>query len=116
MLRFASDENFSGHIVRILRTRLPSIDLVRVQDTEFCGAKDPGLLAWCELSNEYDSAMLQKRSRISPASEWPLDCQCPACCSAISMRRRERLPTTSLTLATCRRQEDWANQVWHLPL
>lgn len=46
MLRFAADENFDNDIVRGLRRRNPEIDIVRVQDTDLLGAKDPALLEW----------------------------------------------------------------------
>lgn len=45
-MRFAADENFDGRILAGLRTRLPDIDLVRVQDTEMYQAPDDKLLAW----------------------------------------------------------------------
>ena len=46
MLRFVSDENFNNVIVRGLRRRLPTIDLVRVQDVSLLHADDPTILAW----------------------------------------------------------------------
>ncbi len=46
MLRFAADENFNNVIVRGLRRRYPSVDLVRVQDSGLVGADDPAILAW----------------------------------------------------------------------
>ncbi len=46
MLTLLSDENFSGDILRGLLDRIPEIDLVRVQDVELPGAKDPEILEW----------------------------------------------------------------------
>lgn len=46
MLRFLSDENFNGDIVRGLRLRRPGLALVRVQDVGLMEADDPTLLAW----------------------------------------------------------------------
>jgi hypothetical protein len=45
-MRFAADENFDGRILAGLRGRLPSIDIVRIQDTEMYQAPDDKLLAW----------------------------------------------------------------------
>jgi hypothetical protein len=41
-----ADENFDGDIVQGLRQRVPSIDLVRVQDIGLTGAVDPVVLEW----------------------------------------------------------------------
>lgn len=45
MLRLLADENFNGDIVRGLRLREASTDVVRVQDVGLRGAEDPDLLA-----------------------------------------------------------------------
>jgi hypothetical protein len=45
-MRFAADENFDGHILKQLRRRLPTIDVVRVQDTEMYRAADAQVLEW----------------------------------------------------------------------
>jgi len=46
MMRFATDENFNGHMPSGLRKRLPDLDIVRVQDTEMYGSPDPELLEY----------------------------------------------------------------------
>lgn len=46
MLRFVADENFYFRIVQGLRRRLPSLDIVRVQEMGIAGISDPDLLAW----------------------------------------------------------------------
>ena len=46
MLRFVSDENFNGDIIRGLMRRHPTLDLLRVQDVGLVGADDPTILAW----------------------------------------------------------------------
>lgn len=45
-MRFASDENFDGRILKGLRTRLPDLDMVRVQDTAMYTSPDNELLVW----------------------------------------------------------------------
>jgi len=46
MLRFLVDENFNNDILRGVRRRNPSLDLVRAQDVGLSGPKDPEVLEW----------------------------------------------------------------------
>jgi hypothetical protein len=45
-MRFAADENFKGEVLDALRSRIPTLDVVRVQDTEMYESDDPDLLVW----------------------------------------------------------------------
>jgi hypothetical protein len=45
-MRLAADENFDGRILSGLRSRLPALDIVRIQDTPLYRASDPDLLDW----------------------------------------------------------------------
>lgn len=47
----ASDHDFDGDVVRGLRRRLPSLDLVRVQDVGLSAAPDPDVLEWAAREN-----------------------------------------------------------------
>ena len=51
MLSFLADENFNGHIVRGLLRRLPTLDLVRIQDVGLSGAEDAEVLEWASREN-----------------------------------------------------------------
>ena len=51
MLHLLIDENLDHRILRGLRLRLPYLDFVDVQDTDFRGLKDPPLLAWAAEHN-----------------------------------------------------------------
>jgi predicted nuclease of predicted toxin-antitoxin system len=46
MLRLVSDADVNGHLLDALRARLPSLDLVRVQDILPEGTHDTAVLAW----------------------------------------------------------------------
>lgn len=46
MLRFAADENFNNDILRGLKRRDDSVDVIRVQDMDLSGASDPEILEW----------------------------------------------------------------------
>ena len=46
MLLLAVDENFNNDIVRGLLRRIPSLNIVRVQDVGLSGAADAAVLEW----------------------------------------------------------------------
>lgn len=46
MLRLLIDENFNHLILRRVKSRLPELDFVVVQQIGFVGFKDPALLRW----------------------------------------------------------------------
>lgn len=45
-MRFATDENFDGRILDGLRRRIPTLDVVHVQDIEMYQQSDLALLNW----------------------------------------------------------------------
>ena len=51
MLRFAVDEDFDNRILRGLIRRLPSLDIVRIQDAGLLGKVDPVVLEWASSDN-----------------------------------------------------------------
>jgi hypothetical protein len=46
MLPLAADEDVHGDIIRGVRRRVPSIDLVTVQEAGLKGSTDPAILEW----------------------------------------------------------------------
>lgn len=46
VIRILTDENFDGDIFRGLVRRMPSLDVVRVQDVGLTETPDPTILAW----------------------------------------------------------------------
>ncbi len=44
MLAFLADENFDNDIMRGLRRKQPTFDILRMQDMGLCGVDDPALL------------------------------------------------------------------------
>ena len=46
VIRLLTDENFDGDILRGLVRRMPSLDVVRVQDVGLTETPDPAILAW----------------------------------------------------------------------
>ena len=50
-MRFAADENFNGNLLKGIQSRLPDLDIVRVQDTPMSGSSDHDLLEWLTKEN-----------------------------------------------------------------
>src|SRR6266498_271680 len=50
-MRFLADENFNGKLLAGLRSTLPELDVIRVQDTDMAAASDPELLAWAAVNS-----------------------------------------------------------------
>lgn len=50
-MKFLADENLDHRIFKGLRTALPELDIVRVQDTEIYQASDPAVLEWAAAEN-----------------------------------------------------------------
>jgi predicted nuclease of predicted toxin-antitoxin system len=46
MLRLLADENLNHDLIRGVLRRMPSVDLLRVQDVGLRAADDPSVLAW----------------------------------------------------------------------
>jgi predicted nuclease of predicted toxin-antitoxin system len=46
MIRFLTDENFNGKILRAIRRANPDADILRVQDSSVYQATDPQVLEW----------------------------------------------------------------------
>lgn len=46
-MKFAADENLNNEIIRRLRTQIPDIDIVRIQDTDAYQKPDDVMLEWC---------------------------------------------------------------------
>jgi predicted nuclease of predicted toxin-antitoxin system len=51
MVKFAADENFNNRILRGIWRIEPSLDIVRVQDTQVAGHGDEAILAWAAKEN-----------------------------------------------------------------
>jgi predicted nuclease of predicted toxin-antitoxin system len=50
-MQFLSDENFNRNIVRGILRKEPTLDIVRVQDTEIYQSDDPAVLEWAAQKN-----------------------------------------------------------------
>lgn len=116
MLRFAADENFNGNVVRGLLRRLPTLDIVRVQDTALFRANDPKVLAWAaqekrvllthDLSTVPAFAFERLENGQFMAGVFAID-------SALAIGA---VIEDLLLLAEGSRDDEWHNRVLYLPL
>jgi predicted nuclease of predicted toxin-antitoxin system len=116
MLRFLSDENFNGDIVRGLFLRQPNLDLLRVQDVSLRELDDPAILDWAA-NNErilltHDRATMPDFAYDRLLKGQPM--------SGVFLIN-DRMPTRQaidelLLLNTCSQQDEWKGIVLYLPL
>jgi predicted nuclease of predicted toxin-antitoxin system len=64
MLRLLTDENFNYKIVRGLRTRIPALDCLTVQEANLRGSSDEQLLRW---ATEAERVLLTHDIQTMPA-------------------------------------------------
>jgi predicted nuclease of predicted toxin-antitoxin system len=116
MIRFAADENFNGNIIRILQTRLPNIDLIRIQDTPLFGAEDQDVLTWCSDENRillsHDVSTLKDFAYERILGGLPM----PGVFLSDQHASPRSIADDLILIATCSTDTDWAGRVWHLPL
>jgi hypothetical protein len=116
MIRFLTDENFNGIVLRGLLRRLPSLDVVRVQDIGLTGATDPEVLALAAAENRivltHDVRTFSKFAyeRIAGKELMPgvfeVGQEVPAATAIFELA----------LLAECSIDGEWEGQVLHLPL
>lgn len=116
MLRFLSDENLNGDIIRGLLLRNPNLDLVRVQDVGLLEAEDPTVLAWAAANNRilltHDRATMPDFAyeRLLAGKTMP---------GLFVMRDSTPVRNSIdelLMLAECSTQAEWLGLVIYLPL
>ena len=116
MLRLAADENLNNDIIRGLLRRRPDLDIVRVQDTELCGADDPTVLEWAAqegrvlLSHDVSTITKHAYERVRAGQPMP---------GVFEVSRAVpigRAIEDLLLLAECSLDDEWEGQVRYLPL
>jgi Domain of unknown function (DUF5615) len=115
MLRLLADENFNHDLIRGVLRRLPSLDLIRVQDAGLREADDPAILEWAAHERRL---VLTHDANTMPAFAYD------------RIRRKEAMPgmfvvsqqaglnkiiEDLLLLAECSNDREWDGQVIYLP-
>ncbi len=116
MLRFLSDENFNGDIVRGLFLRQPNLDLIRVQDVGLQETSDPDILEWSAINNRivltHDKATMPDFAyqRLITGKEM-------SGLFVVNNRIITRQAIDELLLiVACSEQSEWQGKVLYLPL
>jgi predicted nuclease of predicted toxin-antitoxin system len=103
VLRFLSDENFNG-------------DIVRVQDVAVAGADDPEILAWAAENNRvlltHDQATMPDFAYARIAAGQPM----PGVFVLSDRLSISQCIEELLLIDTCSEQAEWTDLVLHLPL
>lgn len=116
MIRVATDEDFDGRILAGVRERVPSLDVVRVQDSPVAGSADPVVLAWCAsegrvlLTHDHETMIGYAWARVK--ARLPMPGLIPVKKNA---SQRQIIDDIFLVLTVCAGDE-LADSVLHLPL
>lgn len=115
-MKFIADEDFNNRIVRGLRLRLQTIDLVRVQEVGLIGKHDTEVLEWAareeRLVLTHDAATMIDfaYSRIANGA------QMPGLIAASQYMPIGDVIEELIMLAKCSLEGEWSGQVLYLPL
>lgn len=116
MIRFLSDEDFNRRILRGLRRRMPSLDIVRVQDVGLITRPDTEVLEWAANENRvvltHDITTMSKYAFDRVNQELPMPGVIEISQDIPIGEAIEEL----VLIAECSLENEWHNQVIFLPL
>jgi hypothetical protein len=115
-MRLLLDENFNHHILRGLRLRAPTLDYVIAQRTELQGVEDPTLLEWAAASDRilvtHDISTIPKYAYERVKAGLPMSGVIVVPKTFPIGQAIEEL----FTIIECSEQDEYENQVMHIPL
>ncbi len=116
MLRFLADENFNSAIVRGALRRLPSLNVVTVQEVGLSGAADPVVLEWAAKNDRilitHDVSTIPEFVRLRTESGERM----PGVVEVSATAAISRVIDDLLMLAQCSIEGEWENQIVYVPL
>ncbi len=116
MLRFAADESFNNDILDGLLAREPSIDIVRIQDTELYSEDDAQVLEWTALENRllltHDANTMTHYAYERVRTGKPM----PGVIEVSDELALGSVIQDLLLLASASHEREWEGQVIYLPL
>jgi hypothetical protein len=115
-LRFLADEDFRGEIVRRVRSRLPDLDMVRVQDVGLSGKLDPVVLEWAAQHGRIVLTHDRKTMTACAADRLRVGLSFPGVCVVRQSTPIGRAIEDLLVVLGCSFPEDWENQIRYVPL
>jgi hypothetical protein len=116
MVKLAADENFNNDIIRGLLRRVPSVDIVRLQDVGLSGAGDEQVLAWAAaeqrilLTHDVSTMTRFAYERVARGEQLPGVFEVAA-----TLPVREAIEDLVL-IVECSDPDEWERQVRYLPL
>jgi hypothetical protein len=116
MLALAADESLHGHIIRGLRRRQPSIDLVLVEEAGLRGRPDPEVLEWAATEGRL---LITQDQQTMIGFAWDrVKAGLPMPGLIVRSKGVMIRPAIDdlLIIANCGLAEDFKDQVTHLPL
>jgi predicted nuclease of predicted toxin-antitoxin system len=114
--RFLADEDFDRNIVTGVLRRLPTVDVIRVQDAGLSGAEDPDILDWAA-SNERIVLTHDTRTMIDYAKARLAIGQPMPGMIVVRQRMPIGIAIEELTvIALCSGASEWENQIRFIPL
>ncbi len=116
MIRFLTDVNFRGEILRGLRRREPNIDAVRAQDVDLDAVDDDGVLLWAA---EHGRILLSHDRATVPAAAWRRIASGQPIAGVLLVP--DHMATAQAinelwVVSICSEPEDWRDRVEYLPL
>ena len=115
MVRFLSDEDFNGRIVRGLFLRKRDLDLVRLQDVGLLGAGDDRVLEWADKN---DRILLTHDGRTMPTharNHLATGAHLPGVFVVDDLASIGECIESILLVAECSDHGEWQDQVCYLP-
>lgn len=115
MIRFLSDEDFNGRIVRGLFLRRSDLDLIRTQDVGLRGAGDDAILEWAE---ENGRVLLTHDARTMPghvSTRLARGDHVPGVIIVDDLASIGQCVDDILLVAECSDVDEWKDQIVYLP-
>ena len=116
MIRFLTDEDFNRRILRGLRRRIPSLDIVRIQDVGLITKPDTEVLEWAANENRivltHDVTTMSKHAFDRVTENLPMPGVIEVSQDVPIGEAIEEL----ILIAECSLENEWQNQVIFLPL
>lgn len=115
-LRFLADEDFDQDIVRGVLRRLPSLDIVSVQEVGLSGGLDPQVLAWAAQEGRvlltHDVSTMKAYAFARVAEGLPM----PGVFAVSQWTAIGQVIESIVLLAEWSFEGEWEGQIRHLPL
>lgn len=116
MIRFLSDEDFNRRILRGLRRRIPSLDVVRVQDVGLITRPDTEVLEWAANENRvvltHDVTTMSRYAFDRVNQNLPM----PGVIEVAQDVPIGEAIEDLVLIAECSLENEWQNQVLYIPL